>query len=122
MEINFESNEPIFEQIAWILGDAILCGGIEEEAQIPSITELSVRYKINPATALKGINILVDSGIVYKLRGIGMFVSKGAVELLRQIRINGFYNKFVTNLCIEAKKLNLTTAEVVEMIKGEMNK
>ena len=78
MQINFDSDKPIFIQIAEGIEDAILTGAFEEESQIPSITEFSVTYKINPATALKGINILVDSGIIYKKRGVGMFVEKGA--------------------------------------------
>ena len=77
MQINFDSDKPIFIQIAEGIEDAILTGAFEEESQIPSITEFSVTYKINPATALKGINILVDSGIIYKKRGVGMFVEKG---------------------------------------------
>lgn len=122
MEINYETNEPIFEQVARILGDAILSGAIKEETQIPSITELSVSYKINPATALKGVNILVDDGVVYKLRGIGMFVSSGAVETLKEIRGRTFFARYVSKLCQEAKKLNLTTEQVVEIVKGGMGK
>ena len=80
MNINFDSEKPIFLQIADLISDAILSGAFDEESQIPSITEFSVNYKINPATALKGINILVDSGIVYKKRGLGMLVATGAVE------------------------------------------
>lgn len=90
MLINFDDERPIFIQIAEGLEDAILSGAFEEESQIPSITEISVNYRINPATALKGINILVDEGIVYKKRGIGMFVATGAVEKLKQKERNSF--------------------------------
>ena len=63
-------------QIAEGMEDGILTGVFQEESQIPSTTELSVTYKINPATALKGINLLVDAGIVYKKRGVGMFCGR----------------------------------------------
>ena len=79
MYINFDSEKPIFLQIAEGLEDSILSGVYPEESQIPSITEFSVAYRINPAPALKGINVLVDEGIVYKKRGIGMFVKSGAM-------------------------------------------
>lgn len=63
---------------------------IKEEEQIPSTTEISVSYKVNPATALKGINLLVEKGVIYKKRGLGMFVAEGAVEKLRQERQSDF--------------------------------
>ena len=86
MELDFNSDRPIFQQIAEGLEDGILSGAFPEESQIPSITEFSVLYKINPATALKGINLLVEEGVVYKKRGVGMFVQTGAVETLRAKR------------------------------------
>ena len=70
MQINFEDERPIFIQIAEQIEDAILSGAYPEESQIPSSTEISVGLRINPATVLKGINILVDSGLVYKKRGL----------------------------------------------------
>ena len=88
-----------------------------EESQIPSITEFSVQYRINPATALKGINLLVDAGIVYKKRGIGMFVSSGAVEKLRGKRREQFYSKYICTLVNEAKRLRLTEQDIQEMIE-----
>ena len=77
-------DRPIFQQIAEQLEEAILSGAYPEESQVPSITEYSVQYRINPATALKGINLLVDAGLLYKKRGVGMFVASGAREKLRQ--------------------------------------
>ena len=68
-------DRPIFQQIAEQLEEAILSGAYPEESQVPSITEYSVQYRINPATALKGINLLVDAGLLYKKRGVGMFVA-----------------------------------------------
>ena len=84
MQINFESEKPIFVQLADWLSDSIISGAIKEGEQIPSTTEMSVSLKINPATALKGVNMLVDKGIIYKKRGLGMFVSEGAVEKLKK--------------------------------------
>lgn len=117
MEINVDSDKPIFLQIAEVVEDAILSGAFVEESQIPSITELSVNYKINPATALKGINILVDAGIVYKKRGVGMFVATGAVEILRQQRKEQFYDNFIASLIAEAKRLHLSEGDIKSMIE-----
>ncbi len=117
MRVDFDSGKPIFLQIAEGIEDAILSGAFPEEKQIPSITELSANYKINPATALKGINRLVDENIVYKKRGVGMFVSAGATEKLQQMRKNQFYDNFISGLVEEAKRLGLTAEDVMAMIE-----
>ena len=72
MQFNFESDTPIYMQVAEQIKDAILSGAFLEETQVPSTTEISVTYKINPATVLKGMTLLPDAGILYKKRGVGM--------------------------------------------------
>lgn len=122
MKLNFDDEKPVFLQIAEGMEDAILTGVFQEESQIPSTTELSVTYKINPATALKGINLLVDAGIVYKKRGVGMFVAEGAVRKLRQKRKDQFYENFVSRLVEEAKKLEITDVEIISMMERGFSK
>lgn len=114
--MHLDGEKPIFQQIAEGLEDGILSGAFPEESQIPSTTEFSVQYRINPATVLKGINLLVDAGIVYKKRGIGMFVSSGAVEKLKGKRREQFYSKYVRALVEEARRLNLTEQDIRDMI------
>lgn len=80
---NFSDSTSIYLQIAEMLENDILRGVLEEEGQAPSTNELARAYSINPATAAKGINLLVADGILYKRRGIGMFVSPGARRLYR---------------------------------------
>ncbi|MCR1840208.1 GntR family transcriptional regulator [Murimonas intestini] len=116
MKIDFEDERPIFQQIALGIEDAILTGAFEEEEQIPSITEFSVTYKINPATALKGINLLVDAGVLYKKRGVGMFVTEGAVMKLKEKRKEEFYDSYVRSLIEEAKKLGISGDEIIAMV------
>ena len=107
MKIDFGSQTPIFLQLSQGLEDEILSGVYREGEQIPSITELAASYKINPATALKGFNLLVDAGIVYKKRGIGMFVSQGALQLLKEKRQDEFFQQYVLPMVQEAKRLSI---------------
>ena len=107
MKIDFGSQTPIFLQLSQGLEDEILSGVYREGEQIPSITELAASYKINPATALKGINLLVDACIVYKKRGIGMFVSQGALQLLKEKRQDEFFQQYVLPMVQEAKRLSI---------------
>jgi DNA-binding transcriptional regulator YhcF (GntR family) len=117
MQINFVSDKAIFLQIAEGIEDAILSGAFPEESQIPSITEFSMNYKINPATALKGINILVDHGIVYKKRGLGMFVATGAIDKLMSGRKEQFFDSYIVSLIMEARRLNISAEEIKKMIE-----
>ena len=116
MNINPGQDKPIFIQIAEGIEDGILTGAFPEESQIPSITEFSVNYKINPATALKGINLLVDENIIYKKRGVGMFVAEGAKEKIIAKRKKQFYDHYVKSLMMEAESLGITKQELIDMI------
>jgi GntR family transcriptional regulator len=117
MLLDFNSDKPIYLQLAEAIEDDILKGIFEEESQVISTTEISVNFKINPATAGKGVNLLVDEGILYKKRGVGMFVSTGAKEKILQKRKESFYEGFVLALLEEASKLNISVDEIVKMIE-----
>lgn len=115
--MTFTDDRPIFVQLAEQLKDGIISGAFPEEGQIPSITEYAATYKINPATALKGINILVDAGLLYKKRGVGMFVSSGAREALLKERREAFYRDYIERVVREAKRLGLTSGQLAEMLE-----
>lgn len=122
MIINFDSEKPIYIQLAEAIEDNILKDIFEEETQIISTTEISVKYKINPATAGKGVNLLVDEGIIYKKRGVGMFVSAGAKKKILEKRRKSFYEGFVLSLLEEASKLDISKEDVIKMIeRGNIN-
>ncbi|MGI6698323.1 MAG: GntR family transcriptional regulator [Clostridia bacterium] len=118
MLIDFNSEKPIYLQLAEAIEDSILKGIFQEETQIISTTEISVKYKINPATAGKGVNVLVDEGILYKKRGVGMFVSTGARERILKKRRKNFLQDFILPLMDEAFKLGISKEEIIGMIEG----
>jgi GntR family transcriptional regulator len=122
MLLDFNSEKPIYIQLAEAMEDDILRGIFPEEAQVPSTTEISVTFKINPATAGKGINLLVDEDILYKKRGVGMFVCEGAKERILQKRRKDFYDNFIRVLLEEAAKLNFSREEVINMIERGKNR
>lgn len=117
MNINTNIEKPIFIQIAEQLEDSIFTGIYPEETQIPSTNEISALLNINPHTVLKGMNLLVDDEIIYKKRGLGMFVKEGAVEKIRQKRQGQFYDQFIATLIEEANKLNMSKDEIIKLIE-----
>lgn len=116
MQIDETSLTPIFLQVAERLEEEILKNNIREEEQVPSTNQFATLYKINPATARKGFSLLVDQGILYKKRGIGMFVAKGAKARIQKKRKEHFISESLHDLLSEAEKLDITTDEIIEMI------
>jgi GntR family transcriptional regulator len=121
MKQSLDHQRPIFQQIKETIEENILNGAFPEEERVPSTNEFAKMYRINPATAAKGINQLVDHGILYKKRGIGMFVCAGAKEVLLTQRKEEFYNRFIVPLKKEAQHLGITVNELKELLdKGEI--
>ncbi|MDL5352223.1 GntR family transcriptional regulator [Microbacterium sp. zg-YB36] len=112
-----EEGRALFLQIAEGIEDAIVDGSLAEEAQVPSTNELAAFHRINPATAAKGVNMLVDKGVLYKRRGIGMFVAPGAREQLRGERRAAFADRYVEPLLAEARALGLGPDELGALIQ-----
>lgn len=116
MNNNLEENLPIYIRIVEGIKDAILNNDILEEDKLPSTTYLSSTYKINIATVNKAINCLVDEGLAYKKRGIGMFVKKGARKQLVEERRLLFKDRYVKATLIEAKRLDLSIEELQKIV------
>jgi len=112
-----EEGKPLFLQIAESVEESIIDGSLGEETQAPSTNELAAFYRINPATAAKGVNMLVDKGVLYKRRGIGMFVADGARELLLAERRAAFADRYVDPLLAEARHLGLGADDLTRLIR-----
>lgn len=117
MSAKLDDSKPIFIQIAEELESGILNDTFPEGSRVPSTNEFAAHYQINPATAAKGINRLVDEGILFKKRGIGMFVSDGAKEQVAGKRKKQFYENYIIPLINEAVKLDISQEELELMIK-----
>lgn len=111
------STQPLFRQIASLVEDSIVDGVLAEGARAPSTNELADFHSINPATARKGLNLLVDVGVLDKRRGIGMFVSEGAIEVIRQRRRSEFAADYVAPLIDAAVRLNYSRAALLDLIE-----
>jgi DNA-binding transcriptional regulator YhcF (GntR family) len=112
-----DDSRPIFMQIAERIENDIIEGRLPEESQVPSTNQFAAFYQINPATAAKGVNLLVDQGIIYKKRGIGMFVAAGTRVKLMEKRREQFYEEYVVTMVREAQKLGITVDQLTELIK-----
>ncbi|WP_026555360.1 GntR family transcriptional regulator [Arthrobacter sp. 35W] len=116
-----DDSKPIFLQIAEMIENDIVDGVLAEESQVPSTNEFAAFHRINPATAAKGVNLLVDDGILYKRRGIGMFVATGARDKLVGRRRDEFFVQYVKPLAREARKLGISSGQLAEMLGKEID-
>lgn len=116
MKIISDSLKPIYQQIAEGIEDDILNGLLSEDEQAYSQYQISKQFNVNPATAAKGINMLVSEGILYKKRGLGMHVSVNAREMIQSKRKKVFISNLLKELIVEAKKLNIGKEELKLMI------
>src|SRR5215831_17976466 len=116
MEYSIDDTRPIFLQVAERIEADILAGRLSEEEQVPSTNQFAALYQINPATAAKGVNLLVDQGILYKKRGLGMYVAPGALAKLLGKRREQFFERYIAPMLQEAEKLGITTDQLTEMM------
>ncbi|GAB7043363.1 MULTISPECIES: GntR family transcriptional regulator [Catenuloplanes] len=112
----FDDRSPIYQQIADKIKDEILSGALREDEQVMSTNQYAAFYRINPATAAKGFQQLVDEGVLYKKRGIGMFVSPQARERLVGQRRERFFAEVVDAMITEARMIGIPLDEVVARI------
>jgi DNA-binding transcriptional regulator YhcF (GntR family) len=112
-----DEGTPLFAQIAERLAEEIADGGLAEGERVPSMNELAAFYRINPATAAKGLNLLADDGLLEKRRGIGMFVATGARKRLLAQRRDQFASRYVEPLLAEAARLGIGTDELLALIR-----
>ncbi|KGR73562.1 GntR family transcriptional regulator [Ureibacillus manganicus] len=116
MKHSLSDQKPIFQQIRERIEEAILDGVLQPEDRVPSTNEFAKEYQINPATAGKGVNELVDKGVIYKKRGVGMFVSEDAREILVKERKEHFSRQYIEPLKAEARRLGINEDDLRKML------
>lgn len=113
----FDDRSPIYRQIAEQIKQAILTGDLQEDEQVMSTNQYAAFYRINPATAAKAFQELVDEGLLYKKRGIGMFVSPGARDRLRSQRRARFFAEVVEPMVAEARAIGIPLREIAQQLE-----
>jgi len=113
-----DEDAPLFVQVTERLSAEIADGGLAEGERVPSSNELAAYYRINPATAAKGINVLADEGLLEKRRGVGMFVAEGARQQLLQQRRQRFTERYLDPMIAEASRLGIGADELAELIRN----
>jgi len=117
MKISFDSLKPAYIQIAEAIEDDIINGKLPEGSAAYSQLIIARELAVNPATAAKGINMLVSKGILEKQRGASMTVAYGALDRLLKERREKNFRELISNLIAEAGKINLSEDEIIDEIR-----
>lgn len=117
-----ELSGPLFVRISQEIEHQVLSGALSEDSQVPSTNELAAFHCVNPATAAKGVSLLVDQGLLYRKRGVGVFVSRGARKQLVTARQKAFRDEYVRPMVREAGSLDLQPGDVLQMVSEEFSR
>ncbi len=117
--LDLSLDKSIYIQIAETIENEILAGNLKEGEQAPSTNQFAKLYHINPATAGKGLNLLVEDNILYKKRGLGMFVAEGAQKKVLKKRQQSFFKEILPGIIAEAERLEISAEEIAEYIKNQ---
>jgi DNA-binding transcriptional regulator YhcF (GntR family) len=112
----FDDQSPIYRQIAEQIKTDVLRGVLTADEQVMSTNQYAAYYRINPATAAKAFQHLVDEGVIYKRRGVGMFVSADAQDQLRSRRRERFFADVLEPMVAEARTLGIPAADLIARI------
>lgn len=115
----FDGRDPIYLQIADQIRGDVLAGQLAEGEQVMSTTQYATTFRINPATAAKAFSQLVDEGVLFKQRGVGMFVAEGARSRLLEQRRETFFAERLEPVLREARVLGITTADLIHQIERD---
>ena len=114
----FDGPEPIYIQIAQMIRAQVLAGELKEEEQVMSTTQFATTFRINPATAQKAFAGLVEEGVLYKRRGLGMFVAPQARERLLADHRKRYFEEVLAPALQQADILGIPTEDVVAFVLG----
>lgn len=115
--MDFNVDKPIFLQVAEFVENQILDEYLKPGDQTPSTNDFQKIYEINPATARKGLSILVEEGIIFKKRGMGMYVTDDAKNLIIEKRQREFFDSHIPQLVLELRRLNISTEKLINEIE-----
>lgn len=118
MQLIIKNDKPIYCQVVRAIEDNILEGIFNGQSRVPSVNEIALALGVSSGTVSKGVNLLVKEGVLYKKRGIGLFVSSGARQKIAGKRRKAFFDAYVVKLIQEAKRLKMTSHETTTIISN----
>lgn len=112
--MEFDSNKPIYIQIADNISDRILSGEIKPGDRIPSVREWGSTIGVNPNTVVRSYEILTDREIIFNQRGIGFFVANDAIDVIRSTERKKFIEEDIVSFTKRAALLGIDLKQFIK--------
>jgi DNA-binding transcriptional regulator YhcF (GntR family) len=116
--MKFDESIPIYLQIKEEIENAVISNALKEDEIVPSIRTLAQQYRLNPQTISNAVSELLNEGLLYKKRGIGMFVQKGARKILRKRKSEEFRKNDLKKIILKGKSLGISKQELMEILES----
>lgn len=113
----FNEDSPIYIQLRKHIEELILNRVLNDEDPIPSLRIMARDYNLNPITVGNAVNALAELGVLYKKRGVGIYVSPGARDHLLETRGKDFITEKLKPVLKMAKQLELSKTMIMELIE-----
>ncbi|HRY83063.1 MAG TPA: GntR family transcriptional regulator [Candidatus Cloacimonadota bacterium] len=113
----FNDETPIYIQLRKHIEELILNRVLNDEDPIPSLRIMARDFKLNPITVGNAVNALAELGILYKKRGVGIYVSPGARDHLLKTRGKDFITEKLRPVLQTARQLELPKQTIIEIIE-----
>jgi GntR family transcriptional regulator len=116
--------EPVVDQVVYAVTRAVVSGQLRPGDRFPSVRALSQELKVNPNTAQRIVALLTEAGLLAVEPGIGTVVAsqdtgRGAGRAAaRRAELAELEDRLAEPLVVEARRLGMTLAELVEIIRG----
>ena len=120
--MEFKDKRSIYLQIADIIFERIIRGIWEENQRIPSIRETATDMQVNPNTVVRSYNYLQGQGVIQNRRGIGYFISPGAVKIAFEIKREDFIKEKLSEIFKEMELLDISIDDVAALYKDYIKK
>jgi DNA-binding transcriptional regulator YhcF (GntR family) len=112
MNREWNEHKPIYRQLRDRVVHMILEGVLNENDSLPSVRNVAAEFRVNPLTVLKAYQELVDEELVETRRGLGMFVKRGARNLLLKGEREKFLSDEWPRVAATIERLGLTPKEL----------
>lgn len=105
---------PVYLKLRDQIAVGIIEGDYAEGAMLPSVRTLAAEEGANPLTVAKAYQQFQNDGLVEVRRGVGMYVVKGAAQVLRKREREQFLAEDWPQIRQRMMRLGIKLSELVE--------
>ena len=113
-DIQWSDDAPIYRQLKERVIANMHDGLIKPGQALPSVRQVAADYQLNPITVSRAYQELVDEQLVEKRRGVGMYMTADAADLLLARERERFLNEQWPAVLERIQRLGLSLEELIK--------